>query len=371
MRAVATTGVHNQPAHQVDHRYHFAGNVVGVVVRVHVFEFICGGGLALQPLPASLAREGDLMLSAVLDDLLELPNVEVSFARDARLALPQLRGRAAGGQSRVARACWRSPAEPAAEAFAREIRSADAVWPIAPETGGELERTARAVLDADRVLLGSQLQAIAIAASKSATAQRLQEQGIAVVPCFSPGQMWPAIEGRWVVKPDDGAGGLQVRVLDTGELAASAVADAAVHGEVKLIAQPWIEGEAMSLCVLASPGSVAALSVNRQRLKIQSSELRLRAIEVNCQPVNPPLAQLAERVAEAIPGLRGYFGIDFVRSPAGPLVIEVNPRLTTSYAGLRGAFGWNVAQWVLADAMGEALPPIPAGTGRTVTLKWD
>ena len=226
MRAVATTGVHHQPTHQVDHRDHFARNVVGTV-RVHVFEFICGGGLALQPLPASLAREGDLMLAALLDDLLELPHLEVSFARDVRLALPQLR--LAGERQRAARVCWRSPGAPPAEAFAREISGADAVWPIAPETGGELERTARAVLDADRMLLGSQPHAIAIAGSKSATARRLAQADIAVVPCFSAGQAWPAIDGPWVVKPDDGAGGLQARVFETRELAASALADAVIR----------------------------------------------------------------------------------------------------------------------------------------------
>ena len=368
MRAVAATGVHHQPAHQVDHRDHFAGNVFGSSVRVHVFEFICGGGLGLQPsLSASLAREGDLMLAAVLDDLLELPHVEVSFARDARLALPQLRF--AGQQKRAARACWRSPGAPPAEAFAREISSSDAVWPIAPETGGELERAARAVLDAHRMLLGSQPRAIAVAGSKSATAQRLQEKGIAVVPCFLPGEVWPAIDGPWVVKPDDGAGGLRSSVFETRELAARAVAGATGKGEAKLVAQPWIEGDAMSLCALASPHAVVALSVNRQHLRIEPSELQLQAIEVNCEPVDAQLARLTQQVAEAIPGLRGYFGIDFVRGPSGPVVIEVNPRLTTSYAGLRAALGWNVAQWVLADAAGEPLPPSPATPRRTVTLK--
>ena len=135
------------------------------------------------------------------------------------------------------------------------------------------------------------------------------------------------------------------------------LADAAAEGEANLVAQPWIEGEAMSLCALASPRRVAALSVNRQHLTIRPAQLQLQAIEVNCEPVDAPLLQLAERVAEAISGLRGYFGIDFVRRPAGLLVIEVNPRLTTSYAGLRAALGWNVAKWVLADAAGEALPP--------------
>jgi len=358
MRAVAEAGVYHLSAQQVDHRYQFAGPVDGIGVRVHVFEFICGGGLACLPLPASLAREGDLMQAALIADLLEVPDVDVSFARDQRLALPD-------GPLRTARVRWRTPNEPPWDALAREMAESDAVWPIAPETGGELERAARSVLAAGRVLLGPDPEAIALAGSKRATAQRLAEQGIEVVPCFDPGSVWSAIEGPWIVKPDDGAGGVDTRVfLNREEAAAAAVVD----GVQGLIAQPWIAGEAMSLSVVAVPGRVVVLSVNRQRLRLRPAALHLEAIEVNCEPASAPLASLAERVAAAIPGLRGYFGIDFVRTPTGPVVIEVNPRLTTSYAGLRTALGVNVAEWVVAGATGGSLPPAPDHQGRAVRL---
>ncbi len=328
-------------------------------MRVHVFEFICGGGLVDLPLPAPMAREGDLMLAALIVDLLEVPGVDVSFARDARLALPDapLQG---------ARVCWRAQDAPPLQALAREIASSDAVWPIAPETGGELERVARAVLDAGRVLLGSEPGAIALAGSKLATAQRLARLGVDVVPCFLPGSTWAKIDGPWVVKPDDGAGGVGARVFRSREEAATAAG-----GKQGLIAQPWIDGEAMSLCVLAAPGRVTALSVNRQWLRLHHGAVDLQVIEVNCEPVTAPLRALAERVAAAIPGLRGYFGIDFVRTATGPVVIEVNPRLTTSYAGLRAALGLNVAEWVVAGATGGPLPPAPGHRGRAVRLTLD
>ena len=356
MRAVAKAGVHHLSAQQVDHRYQFVGSVDGIGVRVHVFEFICGGGLASLPLPASMAREGDLMQAALIADLLEMPGVDVSFARDERLAIPN-------GPLCAARVCWRSPHEPPSEALAREIAGSDAVWPIAPETDGELERVARCVLAADRVLLGPDPEAIALAGSKRATAQRLAERDLDVVPCFDPGSAWPAIEGPWIVKPDDGAGGVDARVFRSRDEAAAA---ADVHQG--LIAQPWIEGEAMSLSVVAAPDRVVVLSVNRQRLRPSCAAVYLEAIEVNCEPVGAPLSSLAERVAAAIPGLRGYFGIDFVRTSTGPVVIEVNPRLTTSYAGLRAALGVNVAEWVVAGATGGSLSPAPDHQGRAVRL---
>jgi predicted ATP-grasp superfamily ATP-dependent carboligase len=360
MRSIAEPGVYDEPAHQVDHGYHFVGPIGRGVVRIHVFEFICGGGLTGLPIPAQLAREGDLMLVALIQDLLEVPGVQVSFARDARLAP------LAGERLRGARVCWRAPDSAPRDALEREIAAADAICPIAPETGGELERAARAVLDAGRMLFGPDPDAIALAGSKFATAHRLAQAGIGVVPCFRPGSAWAAIDGPWVVKPDDGAGCVDTRVFGSREQAASAAPlDRAWPG---LVAQPWIEGEAMSLCALAAPGRVEVLSVNRQQVRLHDGAVELVAIEVNCEPVTAPLAALAERVAATIPGLRGYFGIDFVRTSAGPLVIEVNPRLTSSYAGLRPALGLNVAEWMVAAATGGSLPAMRSTAGRAIRL---
>jgi predicted ATP-grasp superfamily ATP-dependent carboligase len=356
MRAIAEACVHNQPAHHVDHRYNFVGPVGGSGVRVHVFEFICGGGLAGLPLPPPMAREGDLMLTALIADLLDLPELRVTFARDARLGLP------AGGL-RGAQVLWRAPQVPPMEALATEIDSSDAVWPIAPETGGELERVARAVQTAGRMLLGPDPDAIALAGSKLATAQCLTRAGIDVVPCFRPGSTWPAIAGPWVAKPDDGAGSLGIRVYSNREEAATAAGMAQ-----DLIGQPWMDGEAMSLCVLGARGSVEVLSVNRQLLQIHDGTVELAAIEVNCEPVTGPLAKLAQRVGAAIPGLRGFFGIDLVRAAGRVRVIEINPRLTTSYAGLRAALGMNVAERVLAAATGGLRGSKRTHPGRAVRL---
>ena len=51
-------------------------------MRIFAFEFFSGGGLAGQPLPPGIAREGDMMLGALLRDLAELPEVEVVASRD-------------------------------------------------------------------------------------------------------------------------------------------------------------------------------------------------------------------------------------------------------------------------------------------------
>jgi hypothetical protein len=42
-------------------------------VRIFVCEYITGGGLDGKPLPAGLARKGNLMLAALVKDLAPLP----------------------------------------------------------------------------------------------------------------------------------------------------------------------------------------------------------------------------------------------------------------------------------------------------------
>jgi tyramine---L-glutamate ligase len=313
------------------------------------------------------------MAGALLEDLLQLPGIEVSYARNARLA-PLARPRPG-----MARVCWREPGADPRAALAREIGEADAVWPIAPESGGVLQRAAQAVIDAGRVLIGAHPSAIALAASKYGTSRRLRAEGIAAVPGFRAGERTAAAaaagEGAWVVKPDDGAGCLQMRVFD-GRAAALAALDALGAG---FVAQPWIEGPAMSLAAIGGADGVQLLSVNRQQVEARDGWLALRAVDVNVVPACAELASLAARVAAAVPGLSGYFGIDYIDGASGPVVIEVNPRLTTTYAGLRPALGINAAQRVLVAA---GICPAPStaqessGRGRPVRLRlsrtgWD
>lgn len=50
-------------------------------MRVFVFEYVTGGGMADRPIITGLFDEGDLMLKAVASDLLQIPGVEVSTLR--------------------------------------------------------------------------------------------------------------------------------------------------------------------------------------------------------------------------------------------------------------------------------------------------
>jgi predicted ATP-grasp superfamily ATP-dependent carboligase len=311
-------------------------------VRIHVYEYITGGGLIDATLPESLAREGEMMQAALLVDLAEISGIEISAARDPRLsALPG-----------PVRCLFRSRSESPLAAFKREIAGAAAVWPIAPETAGVLEELAQAVNEHRRILLASPPEAIHIAASKSLTAKRLRAHGIAAPETFGPHDVLPPHGGRWVIKPDDGAGCVDTFVVDGS---AAARSELAVRG-AGFIAQRWIEGDALSLSLLCHDGRAELLCANRQHLAIRAGTVALSGLTVNAiRPIDPEIAPLANAICRAIPGLFGYVGVDLVLTPAGPVVVEINPRLTTSYVGLRTALGINVAERVLAMARGDRL----------------
>jgi predicted ATP-grasp superfamily ATP-dependent carboligase len=302
-------------------------------MRIFVYEHFTGGGLAGELLAPSLAHEGDLMARALVEDLADLPGITVVASRDQRL------GPLAGAEQLVPLA-----GEDPRSLFRRGLAAADAAWPTAPETDGILELLARETLDQRKLLIGCHPEAVRLASSKRATAAALREAGIPVVPTFGADEPIPPLPGRWVVKPDDGAGCEDTVLVEDWEAARRMLG--AAPGR---IAQPWIDGEALSLSLVCTDGIGQLLSCNRQWIRLAGDRVSLEGISVNAIPdPHGEFARLAQLVAAAILGLQGYVGIDLIRTSQGLVLLEINPRLTTSYAGLRGALEVNPAAAVLA-----------------------
>ena len=323
-------------------------------MKIFVYEHVTGGGMAGTLIPPGLLREADLMLRCLIEDLAGCPGVELLSSRDARLpAIPGIETMRVGVDD-----------DPGAT-FVRGVEAADAVWPTAPETGGALEHLATEVERRGKTLLGCRPAAVRIAASKRRTALTLAAAGIPVVPTLAADATIPDWPGRWVTKPDDGAGAEHTIVAEDWRSAA-----ARLRSHPGLVAQPWLEGTPLSLSMLCVDGQGLLLSCNRQQMRISDGRVALDAIEVNA-PVEhrDELATLAARIATALPGLWGYVGVDLVMNDRGPVVLEVNPRLTTSYCGLGRALGTSVAAMVL-DLLAPGAPARwrrPAG-GATVEL---
>lgn len=315
-------------------------------MRIFVFEYVTGGGLAGRPMLAELVSEGDLMLRALVDDLTAIPGVRVEISRDQRLP--------ADGLEVPIR--WVASQADLADTLARGIADADAVWPIAPETEGALERVSRAVLAADRRLLNSHPRAVAVASSKRDTVAALLQRSLPAVPT------WRALEAPyetracWVLKPDQGVGGLGAKLLRGGEALQGAVGELAdPHGWV---AQPYLRGQSASLSLLLDHGEAHLLACNTLRVAIRDDGFALLGCEVNgLDSDREQCAALGRAVAAAIPGLWGFVGVDLIITRQGPVILEVNPRLTSCYPGLSRSLGTNVAEMLIGLTLGKAWRP--------------
>jgi predicted ATP-grasp superfamily ATP-dependent carboligase len=308
--------------------------------RLFVFEYLSGGGLdaaagRLSPADLDLLHQGLAMRDALLADLERLPGLAVSCAVGPGVPAP-----------RGAATLRPRPGEPVEDFVEREAASHAAAWVVAPETGGLLAALARRVAPAR--WLGCSAEAIALCGGKRATLERLAAHGVA-----TPLDAMEAAR-RWVVKPDDGAGSVDTRVHPRREAAEADLAARRARGASATL-EPWVEGEALSLS-LACGGAAAVelLSVNRQQVEVAADgRLHYHGVAIDTRDAvaarRDALAATARAVAAAIPGLRGFVGIDLVwHAQRGPVVIEVNPRLTCAYVGLSAALGRNLAGELLA-----------------------
>lgn len=276
-----------------------------------------------------------MMVRALAGDLSRLPGVEVVVARDPAIPLEDFAGDIRAVDSERLWAAW-------GELIAR----CDAVWPIAPETGGILEEVTALARRHGRPVLNTSGDALAIARSKHATAAHLARAGVPVAATARLGEAPPMSDHGWVAKPDDGAGAADTHFLpDRAALARWQEH----HRGRNIVVQAFLPGTPLSLSLLMQDGACWLLSCNVQHVRCEDGAFAYRGGTVGgAEALRPALEPLAARVAAALPGLWGYVGIDLVDGPDGPAVIEINPRLTTSYVGLAESLSLNPAGLVLS-----------------------
>lgn len=287
-------------------------------MKVLVFDYASGGSGRAGTLPAARRYQGQMMLRALMDDLGQVPGIEV------------LASATSGAIKR---------------SFTASVQAADAVWPLAPQAHGMLERLSRQVLRHERILLGSKPHALRVAASRLRTSRVLARAGIDVVPTYAPDQPLPPSRGAWVVRPDDGAD-----VDDTRIFSSSATARAWIGNRVgvRYVLQPFIPGKLGSLSLLCRDGHAQLLGCNEHRIAVRDDQFHFLGTTVNSlADTDGAFAQLAQAVAAALPGLWGHAGIDFVLAERGIVVLAVHGRVTASYAGLHASLGCNPAALVL------------------------
>lgn len=319
--------------------------------KILVCEFITAGGLAAEVLPESLAREGALMRDALLKDLAELNQYEITTMHDARLIIPAL-------------AAHSVAVEPAMfkQRFNETIAQVDMVWLIAPEANGTLIELSELCFEAEKleggaVFLGSGFDTMLTGTSKTLCCEALQAANIYTLPVHASEDLLQAAYyeqlqklniRQWVAKPEDGAGCEGVQLFDSlNDLKEWIMQD---DRYLHYLAQPYQQGIAASISMLCRNGKAWLLSCNQQHIECDSGQFKLGGVTVNGMLAYwQRFETIARKIAQMLPDALGYIGVDVIVDTVNNkiYVLEINPRLTTSYVGLHEALNANPAKLIL------------------------
>jgi predicted ATP-grasp superfamily ATP-dependent carboligase len=325
---------------------YLSSGAVGWVERSETHRSAPVGLAALDSPYDSLQTEGWSMLSAMLEDLASCPGVQISTLLDCHRGPPR------HWSERLAIHFLQPAAEQ--DSFRKLAAAADWSLVIAPEFDGILAERSRWVEAAGGRLLGCSPKAIDETADKLYLAQLWRSHGIPTP------QLEPTLPS--VIKPRFGAGSQATFLVHNEEELERARLQAKVEGwSGELMMQRYTPGFAASVSFLAGTRKRHSLPAAEQRL---SRDGRFRYLG-GCLPLPNHLdrraRRLAERAAECIEGLNGWFGVDLILGDAedgsGDVAIEINPRLTTSYLGLRRLARFNLAASLIAAATGSPMLP--------------
>lgn len=302
--------------------------------RIFVCEFITCGGLHDRELTSSLFADAELMYQALLEDLRDIEYLEIITTRDDRLS-PVAESVANIANKDDPWQIWKNCMD-----------TADLAWIIAPETDDVLIKLNKLARECACEVIACDDDAVILTTSKYATSLHLIDQGIATLETRRLAEEPIFSDTGLIVKRDDGAGGDDCHFfqnIDEYKLWKKQVSN-----KEKYIQQSYVKGIAASMSVLYGLKETQLLSCNKQLVRVEGDSLVVEKIILNdLHRYQKQLHPLAIRIGNAIPGLRGYVGIDLVLTSWGPIVIEINPRITTSYAGLSGILKTNLAELIL------------------------
>lgn len=339
-------------------------------MKVLVYEHACGGGFAEGVVSSGILAEGFGMLRCCVAGL-KAAGHEVLVVVDEGLAR------------------FNPPVEAdfipvfnfndAQQAILKACVDVDAVYIIAPETGGTLHALVKLVEQNGVPTLNSHSSAIEAVSDKANLYRTLKinkpevrtpktvqvSTGCQCIKEVFRGEFGFPV----VVKPVDGVGCSGLSLLENVSQFEDAVGKivAELASETFMI-QEFLEGEAVSVSLLCTDTQVLPISLNRQIVKLSTPKEASCYIGGDvpfCHEMQQEAFKAAKAVVSCFSGLKGYVGVDLILTATEPIVVDVNPRLTTSFIGYRhDTMGFNFADAIITAALKNRLPDSTVFSGR-------
>ena len=301
-----------------------------VVIRIKIesmkilaFEYSCAGG----PGGEAFFEEGRLMLASLLNDLAEAGEGRIITLLNRALDITGMKA----DETEFIDGDFFTAVE-------RQMENVDVVWIVAPESGGALYRLTCIAERLGKKVIGSSIDAVKLCGDKLSLARFLDGK------IETPNSV-PFADGYddfpCVVKPVDGAGSENIYFVNDKKGLRQIETK-----EKNYLIQPYIEGEKLSAGIVSGRAAPELLGVCRQEIEL-SRQLKFKNV---AGPIDYPnrnhgkLLRMVQKISRLIPGLRGYWGIDFIESGGRLTLIEINPRLTTSYPIYSMSCGFNIAE---------------------------
>ena len=345
-------------------------------VRVLVAEFLLANTAVSRLAAETMLAEARAMLTAIVKDLSDVPNVAVTVLLTAENRF-QVTTRQKG-KIRILRGELRP------ETLSKMLRddshqsSFDAVLLIAPECDGVLVSLLKSVQQSPGAPIRSlnlDWQLAEIFADKRATDSWLRQHGIATIPTKTLDDagvktLKEVVANRKrgvhpdpfptdllsVLKPRDGAGAAGTQVLpfhhqDFFDLPQQK------SDKDRWVLQPFLPGIPCSIGFIGGGQNAPTTILPPGRQNISTRDLRIAYCggQIPCEPIIAErISPVAAQLADALGAFNGYIGADLLvdfsvreDSESSVRVVEINPRLCTSYVGYRTLAVDNLAELIL------------------------
>jgi predicted ATP-grasp superfamily ATP-dependent carboligase len=344
-------------------------------LKLLVYEHVSGGGFADQSIPAGILSEGFAMLRTLISDF-KAAGHNVSTTLDSRISRlnPPIRADCVvpvfSSQETQIKLCKLS-------------EQADAVYVIAPETGGVLQSLVTLVKQTGATSLNCSADIVEKVSDKAGFYEYMRKLEVPLPKMIifniadDLKEIKKTIRSSFsfpvICKPSDGVSCCGVSVIRNEEQVVGAVSKIKRESSNEnWLVQEFVQGVAASASLLSTGSKVLPVTLNSQDVIIGTPETcssyRGGMVPFD-NPVRTEAFEVAKRVVKSISGLQGYVGVDFVLTKEAAVIVEVNPRLTTSYVGLRKVVNFNPAQAVVSAVLKRKLPDYHKSCGCTYFSK--